>query len=73
MGEAQIARANQWAELIQRKNHYNFIKIHYLNHIVQHVRHFGSVPMYSTDIGELVHKEQIMEGYHRANKNHAAR
>ena len=29
--------------------------------------------MYSTDIGELVHKEQIKEGYRMSNKNHAAR
>ena len=53
MDEAQIERANQWAELIPRENHLNFIKMHYLNHFLQHVRRFGSVPMYSTDIGEL--------------------
>ena len=73
LDEARIERANQWAELIQRENHFNFIKMHYLNHFVQHVRRFGSVPMYSTDIGELAHKEQIKEGYRRSNKNHAAR
>ena len=28
--------------------------------------------MYSTDIGELAHKEQIKEGYRRSNKNEAA-
>jgi hypothetical protein len=72
-GEVRIERANQWAELIQRENHFNFIKMHYLNHFVQHVRRFGSVPMYSTDIGELAHKEQIKEGYRRSNKNEAAR
>ena len=47
--------------------------MHYLNHFVQHVRRFGSVPMYSTDIGEPAHKEQIREGYRRSNKNHATR
>ena len=73
MDEARIKRANQWAELIQRENHFNFIKMHYLNHFVQPVRRFGSVLMYSTDIGELVYTEQINEGYHRSNKNHAAR
>ena len=73
MDEARIERANQWAELIQRENHFNLIKMHYLNHFVQHVRRFGSVPMYSTDISELAHKDQIEEGYRRSNKNHAAR
>ena len=28
--------------------------------------------MYSTDIGELAHKEQLKEGYRRSNKNNAA-
>ena len=59
MDEARIERANQWAELIQRENHFDFIKMNYLNHFVQHVRRFGSVPMYSSDIGELAYKKQI--------------
>src|SRR5437879_12607356 len=29
--------------------------------------------MYSTDVGELAHKEQLKEGYWRSNKNDAAR
>ena len=73
MSKALIEMAKQWAELIQRENHFNCIKMHYLNHFIQHVRRFGSVPMYSKDIGELAHKEQIKEGYRRSNKNHAAR
>ena len=72
MGEARIEEANQWAELIQRENHLNFIRMYYLNHFVQHVRRFGSVAMYSSDIGQLAHKEQIKEGCRRSNKNHAA-
>ena len=67
LDEARIERANQWAELIQRENHFNFIKMHYLNHFVQHVRCFGSVPMYSTDIGKRVHKEQIKQEYRGYN------
>ena len=73
MDEAQMERANQWAELIQRENHLDFIKRHYLNRLVQHVRRFGAVPMYSTDVSELAHNEQIKEGYRRSYKNHAAR
>ena len=72
MAEAQIDRANQWAELIQQEKHFNFIKMHYLNLFVQHVRRYGSLPMFFTDIGELAHKEQIKEGYRRSNKNHVA-
>ena len=29
--------------------------------------------MYSTEMGELAHKEQIKEDYRRSNKNNAAR
>ena len=37
MDETTIERAKQWPELIQRENHFNFIKMHYLNHVVHHV------------------------------------
>ena len=58
MDEARIERANQWAELIQQETHFNFIKMHYLNHFVQHVRRFRSIPMYSTNIRELTPKKK---------------
>src|SRR5205807_10066440 len=41
LDEARTERANQGGELIQRENHLNFIKMHYLNHYVQDVRRFG--------------------------------
>ena len=59
--------------MIQRENHFNFIKMHYLSHFGCHVRRFGSIVMDPTEIGELAHKEQIKEGYRRSNKNNAAR
>ena len=34
LDEARIERANQWAKLIQPENHFNYIKMHYLNHFV---------------------------------------
>ncbi|RPA88664.1 hypothetical protein L873DRAFT_1725155, partial [Choiromyces venosus 120613-1] len=52
---------------------FNFIKIHYLSHFASHVWRFGSISMYSTEISELAHKEQIKDGYQRSNKNKAAR
>ena len=59
--------------MIQRENHFNFIKMHYLTHFAFHVQSFGSISMYSTKIGELAHKDQIKDGYRRSNKNEAAR
>src|SRR5205807_6416026 len=71
--EERRQRIDQRADFIQRENHFNFIKMHYLSHFGSHVRRFGSISMYSTDIGELAHKEQLKEGYRRSNKNDAAR
>jgi len=69
----RLQRVNQRADLIRQENHFNFIKMHYLSHFASHVRRFGSILMYSTEMGELAHKEQIKEGYRRSNKNDAAR
>jgi len=44
---------NRWADLIHQQNN--------------HVRHFPSIPLYSTQISELADKEQITEGYRRSN------
>ena len=67
----RLARVNWRADLIQRETHFNFIKMHYLSHFASHVRRFGSMFMYSTEMGELAYKEQIKEGYSRSNKNNA--
>ena len=47
--------------------------MHYPSHFASHVRRFGSILMYSTEMGELAYKEQIKVGYCRSNKNNAAR
>jgi len=48
-------------DLIDRKSHFNFIKIHLLSHFSDLIRQFGNIPMYSTDLGELHHEEQIKD------------
>jgi len=68
----RIERSDREADLIRRENHFNFIKMHYLTHFASHVRYFESISMYSTEIGELAHKDQIKDGYRRSNKNDAA-
>ena len=69
----RLERVNWAADLIQRENHFNFIKMHYLSHFASHVGRFGSLLMYSTEMGELAHKEQIKGGYRKSNKNNSAR
>jgi len=70
--QERVERANHRADLIQRENHFNFIKMHYLSHFAFHVRHLESISMYYTEIGELAHKEHIKDGYYRSNMNEAA-
>jgi len=41
--QERLERANQRADLIWRMNHFNFIKMPYLNHFVSLVRRFGSI------------------------------
>jgi len=71
--QERLQRVNQREDLIRRENHFNFIKIHYLSHFSSQVRRFGSISMYSTQIGELAQEDQIKEGYRRSNQNEAAR
>ena len=71
--QERLERANEQAHLIWRENDFNFIKMHYLSHFASCVGHFGSISMYSTEIGELAHEKQIKDGYRRSNKNQAAR
>jgi len=71
--QERVEMSDRRADLIWRENHFNFIKMHYLTHFASHVWRFGSISMYSTEIGELAHKDQIKDGYRRSNKNEAAR
>jgi len=60
-------------DLIHTESHFNFIKMHLLSHFGDHIRQFGNIPMYSTEYGELAHKEQIKDPWRRSNKNYVAR
>jgi len=60
-------------DLVRGESHFDFIKMHRLSHFCDHIRQFGNIPMYSTEIGELAHKTQIKDGWRQSNKNDAAR
>jgi len=49
-------------DLIHSESHFNFIKLHLLSHFSDHIHQFGNI-MYSTEFGELAHKEQIKDGW----------
>ena len=58
-------------DMINAESHFNFVKMH-LSHFCDHIRQFGNILMYSTEIGELVHKRQINEGWRQSNQNDPA-
>jgi len=60
-------------DLIFCQSHFNFIKMHLLSHLCDHIRQFGNIPMYSTEFGELGNKTQIKAGWRQWNKNDASR
>ena len=66
---------NRCRDLIQSESHFNFIKMHLpvLIHFGDPIRQFGNIPMYSTENGDLAHKEQIKDPWRRSNKNDVAR
>jgi len=43
-------------DMINAESDFNFVKMHLLNHLCDHIRQFGNMPMYSMQIGELAHK-----------------
>jgi len=60
-------------DMIHGETHFTFIKMHLLSHFCDHIRQFGNIPMYSTEIGELAHKTQIKDAWRQLNKNDGAR
>jgi len=60
-------------DMIHGESDFNFIKMHLLSHICDHIRQFGNIAMYSTEIGELAHETQIKEGWRQSNQNDASR
>jgi len=64
---------DQRMELIPSESNFNFVKMHLISHFRDYIYMFSNIPMYSTQHGELAHKEQIKDGWRRSNKIDAAR
>ena len=54
-------------EIFREGANYNFLKIHLISHYVEQIPKFGSLPPYSTDITEYMHKG-LKDAYCRTNK-----
>jgi len=64
---------DQHMELIHCESNFNFVKMPLISHFRDHIYIFGNIPMYSTEYGDLPHKEQIKDGWRRSNNIDAAR
>ena len=73
MDQERLDWSNRQAYLIRRENHFNFIRMHYLSHFASNIPCFGSISMYSTEIGELGYTDSIKDPYQRSIKNDTAR
>jgi len=56
---------DQRMELIHSESNFNFVKMHLISHFRDQIYMFGNIPMYSTEYGELAHKDQIKDGWRR--------
>ncbi|KAF8457357.1 hypothetical protein BDZ91DRAFT_645596, partial [Kalaharituber pfeilii] len=54
-------------EILEQKSHFNFPKIHLISHFSDQISKYGSLPQYSTEICESLHK-QLKQAYRRSNK-----
>jgi hypothetical protein len=68
---AHIATEKQ--AIYNRYHGFNYVKFHLPLHYAEHIRRFGHVPGFSTDVGEMAHVQQIKNGYKKSNHVNAFR
>jgi len=54
-------------DMIKTESHIHFVMMHLLSPSCDHIRQFGNIPIYSTEIGELAHKTRIQEEWRELN------
>ena len=54
-------------DTLRDNSDFNFPKIHFLEHMLEHISGYGYLGQYSTEISERAHKRQIKEGWIKFN------
>jgi hypothetical protein len=66
VAEDRIERQQGVQEILQQAN-FNFPKLHLLSHYGSQISNFGTLPQYSTEITEALHKP-LKDAYRRSNR-----
>lgn len=53
---------------LEENSHFNFPKLHMLQHWAEQIRRFGNIPQWDTNTGEAAHK-MVKEGYRMSNRS----
>lgn len=59
----RMERKELLVETQQEETDFNCPKMHLLTHFHEHVKQYGRIPMFSTEVEERAHQQQIKEGY----------
>ncbi|KAG0641328.1 hypothetical protein HOY80DRAFT_999419 [Tuber brumale] len=70
--ELRLELEGVMADIYDEDVDFNFVKIHLLSHLADHMRPFGNIQMYSTESGETSYKIMIKEGYRLSNEKDAS-
>ena len=54
--------------MLHNSFHFNFIKMHLQTHYKSYIEQFGGRSPYLTELGKLVHKQQMKTSYQQTNK-----
>lgn len=62
-------KTQEQAEKVLRDGaHFNFPKLHMLTHFCSEIERFGCLEMWSTELGESLHRTLVKDPYRRSNK-----
>src|SRR5436309_15144656 len=58
---------NTVQDFLSDNSNFNFIKMHLMLHYHESIEEFGTVRVFSTEVGEAAHVEQMKESWYKSN------
>ena len=53
--------------MLKEQLDFNFPKIHFLEHLAEHISGYGYLGQYSTEISDQAHRKHMKEGWRKSN------